>query len=73
MPELSKARILILATDGFEASELFKPREALLDEGATVTLASIKADPIQGTENDEPSGEKITPDLHPRRCQCGRL
>ena len=63
MPDLSTARVLILATDGFEASELFKPREALIDEGATVTLASIKTDPIQGTQNEEPSGEAITPDI----------
>ncbi|WP_174286133.1 type 1 glutamine amidotransferase domain-containing protein [Sphingomonas bacterium] len=62
MPDLSKARILMLATDGFENDELFKPRQALIDAGATVTLASPKTDPIQG----EKAGEKadtITPDM----------
>ena len=62
MADLSTARILMLATDGFENDELFKPRQALIDAGAKVTLASIKTDPIQG----EKAGEKadtITPDI----------
>ena len=62
MADLSKARILMLATDGFENDELFKPRQALLDAGATVTLASIKTDPIQGEKAGE-KADKITPDL----------
>ena len=62
MPDLSAARILILATDGFENDELFKPRAALVDAGATVTLASIKTDPIQG-EKDGEKADTITPDL----------
>ncbi|TPG39511.1 type 1 glutamine amidotransferase [Sphingomonas koreensis] len=63
MADLSNKTVLILATDGFEQSELFKPREALMDAGATVTLASIKTDPIQGVQNDTEKAEKITPDL----------
>ncbi|TPG18542.1 type 1 glutamine amidotransferase [Sphingomonas koreensis] len=63
MADLSNKTVLILATDGFEQSELFKPREALMDAGATVTLASIKTDPIQGVQNDTAKAEKITPDL----------
>jgi protease I len=62
MTDLSHAHVLIVATDGFENSELFDPRQALLDAGAKVTLASLKTDPIQG----EKAGEKadtITPDL----------
>ena len=47
MADLSESHILFLATDGFENDELFKPRQALLDAGAKVTLASIKTDPIQ--------------------------
>ncbi|MEO5868170.1 MAG: type 1 glutamine amidotransferase domain-containing protein [Sphingomonas sp.] len=61
-PNLSRARVLFLATDGFENDELFKPRQALLDAGAKVTLASIKTNPILG----EKAGEKadtITPDM----------
>lgn len=63
MADLSNARVLIMATDGFEQSELFKPRQALLDAGAKVTLASIKTDPIQGMENDSEKADTITPDL----------
>jgi protease I len=62
MPALAHARVLFVATDGFEQSELFKPREALLDAGATVVLASNKAAPIQGMEHDDKGGT-ITPDI----------
>lgn len=63
MPDLSQARVLILATDGFEESELFEPRQALLDAGAQVTLASIGTDPIRGEKDGEKSDRTITPDL----------
>ena len=63
MADLSNARVLIMATDGFEQSELFKPRQALLDAGVQVTLASIKTDPIQGMEHDSEKADTITPDL----------
>lgn len=46
MTTISEARVLIIATDGFEQSELFQPRETLLDAGAEVTLASPKTEPI---------------------------
>ncbi|WP_419825800.1 type 1 glutamine amidotransferase domain-containing protein [Sphingomonas sp.] len=63
MPAIDKSRVLIIATDGFEQDELFKPREALLDAGARVTLASPKTDPIQGMEGDIEKAATITPDL----------
>lgn len=63
MADLANARVLILATDGFEESELFDPRQALLDAGATVTLASIGTDPIQGVVSDSEPARTITPDL----------
>lgn len=63
MADLFDTHVLILATDGFEQSELFKPRQALLDAGVKVTLASIKTDPIQGVINDSEKAETITPDL----------
>ena len=63
MADLSQARVLMLAADGFETVELFKPRQALEDAGATVTLASLKADPIQGMEGDINKAETATPDL----------
>lgn len=61
MPDATGTRVLILATNGFEQSELFKPREALIDAGVEVTLASLSTDPIQGMQHDE-KGETITPD-----------
>jgi protease I len=61
MTDLTHAHVLMLATDGFEQDELFKPRQALLDAGAKVTLASPKLDPITGEKGGE-KGESITPD-----------
>lgn len=62
MPNIGDARILIMATDRFEESELFGPREILLGEGAKVTLASLTLDEIMGTVHDEP-GRRIKPDV----------
>jgi protease I len=54
-------KVLFIATNGFENSELFEPRQALIDAGAAVTLASLSLDPIQGTIHDE-KADLITPD-----------
>ena len=62
MPRISDARILIVATDGFEESELFKPRELLIERGAEVKLASPQLKPIQATVHDDP-GKTIRPDM----------
>jgi len=62
MTDISRSRILIVATDGFEESELFGPREILLGRGAEVALASPDLDPIQATVHDDP-GRSIRPDL----------
>jgi protease I len=62
MPSLPNARILIVATDGFEEWELFGPRQILQKRGAEVVLASLKLDPIQATIHDDP-GKTIRPDL----------
>lgn len=61
MTELSRAKVLMIATDGFEQSELFEPRQALIDAGAQVTLASNKSAPIQGMKHHE-KGDTIRPD-----------
>lgn len=63
MADLSQARVLMIAADGFETVELFEPKKALEDAGATVTLASIKRDPIQGMKGDINKAETATPDL----------
>ena len=62
MTDLSGRHVLIMATDRFEESELFGPRERLLAMGAKVTLASIEKKEILGTVHDEP-GKTIMPDL----------
>ena len=43
MPKIKKAKILIMATDGFEQSELLAPQEKLTDAGATVEVAAPKS------------------------------
>jgi protease I len=51
-----------MATDCFEESELFGPKEMLEARGARVTLASLDRNPIQATVHDDP-GRTIRPDL----------
>ncbi|WP_375250890.1 type 1 glutamine amidotransferase domain-containing protein [Sphingomonas sp.] len=63
MADLSQARVLMIAADGFETVELFEPRKALEEAGVQVTLASIKTDPIQGMKGDINQAETATPDL----------
>src|SRR3954471_3077502 len=43
MPDIKQAKILIMATDGFEQSELLVPQEKLEDAGAKVEVASPKS------------------------------
>src|SRR3546814_15595827 len=52
--EIARARVLIIATDRFEQSELFGPREMLMDLGAEVTIASIETREILATIHDDP-------------------
>ena len=60
--KISDSKVLIVATDGFEESELFGPLEILKTRGASVTLASPSLKPIQATVSDDP-GRTIRPDL----------
>lgn len=46
--KLQNKKIAILAADGFEQSELFSPKEALEQAGATVTIVSLKEGEVQG-------------------------
>lgn len=62
MPDIADSKVLIVATDGFEESELFGPREILIDRGADVKLASPDMKPIQATVHDDP-GKTIRPDM----------
>ena len=62
MADLDGKTVLVVATNRFEESELFGPRELLMARGAKVTLASLSMDAIMGTVHDEP-GRMIKPDL----------
>ena len=62
MADIANSTILIVATDGFEESELFGPLQILRDKGAAVKLASPDLNPIQATVHDDP-GKTIRPDL----------
>jgi protease I len=48
MPKISDAKILFIATNGFEDSELLEPRRILKERGAQVTLASLETGEITG-------------------------
>jgi protease I len=54
-------RVAILATDGFEQSELLEPRRALDDEGAQTKLVSLKKGQIKGWNHKE-WGESVKVD-----------
>lgn len=53
MPDISQAKILIIATNGFEQSELEVPRDRLREAGATVTIASPDGEEIKGWDKKD--------------------
>jgi protease I len=59
--KLKNLRVAILATDGFEHSELTEPRRALNAEGAETTLLAPKKGEIKAWEHDH-WGEKLRVD-----------
>ena len=60
--KLDGVRVAILATDGFEQSELFEPKKALEEAGATVSVVSLEPGEIKGW-NHTNWGETIEVDL----------
>jgi protease I len=62
MPQASSCKIAVLATDGFELSELVEPVKALRDAGATVQVLSPHGGEIQGMNHHE-KAQKIPVDL----------
>jgi protease I len=46
-------KVAILATDGFEEAELFEPKKALEQAGATVTIVSLKKGEIKGWKDNQ--------------------
>lgn len=59
---LQGRKILIIATDGFEQSELEVPHERLTEEGADVKIASLEGGDICGWDDGD-WGEDVTADL----------
>jgi protease I len=53
MASLKGKIVAILATDGFEQSELEKPRDALKEAGATVEIVSPKEGEIRGWQEKD--------------------
>jgi len=62
MPDIRQAKILIIATHGFEQSELEVPRDTLRAAGATVTVASTDGQPIRGWDHKD-WGRTVTADM----------
>jgi protease I len=59
---LGGKRVAILATDGFEQSELTEPRKALQDAGATTVVIAPKAGSIRGWKENN-WGDDVPVDL----------
>lgn len=62
MTDVRKSRILIIATDGFEQSELTVPRDKLKQAGAEVHVASPTGRAIRGWKHTD-WGESVDVDL----------
>ncbi|WP_426231353.1 type 1 glutamine amidotransferase domain-containing protein [Pararhizobium sp. DWP3-4] len=62
MPFIDKSKILILATHGYERSELRVPLDELKKRGADVQIASIGTDPIKSW-NEKDWGDTVNVDL----------
>jgi protease I len=60
--ELAGKRVAILVASGFEQVEMTKPRDALKEAGAEVTIVSTKSGQIQGMNHAE-KGDKFEVDL----------
>ena len=53
MPKINEARIALLATDGFERSELHVPLEKLRAQGATVEIVSLEEGEIRSWDKTD--------------------
>ncbi|MGH8175442.1 MAG: type 1 glutamine amidotransferase domain-containing protein [Steroidobacter sp.] len=61
MPEISKAKVVILATHGFEQSELMVPQRKLKEAGAEVVVVSPERGQIRGWKEKD-WGESVAVD-----------
>ncbi len=57
MGSLADFRVAVIATDGFEESELKEPVKALEEAGAEVAIVSLKAGEIQGVRHGDKTGK----------------
>jgi protease I len=62
MPDIKSASILILATDGYERSELRFPLDELRKRGADVKIASIQSGEIKSWDEKD-WGDTVTVDM----------
>lgn len=62
MTAIGSAKILILATHGYERSELRVPLDKLSAKGATVKIASLKKEPLKSWD-DKDWGDTVDADL----------
>lgn len=62
MPDLQDAKILIMATNGFEQSELEEPKSQLIAAGCTVHVATPDGNAIRGWDTDD-WGNSVDADL----------
>jgi protease I len=60
--KISGKKVAILATDGFEQSELLAPKKALEEAGAQTTIVSLKPGEIKGWK-DQNWGDPFTVDM----------
>ena len=63
-------RIMILATDGFEQSELMKPKANLEDAGFETTVVSLEKGEIKGWK-DKDWGDSVKVDITVDEVSCG--
>ncbi|PVB63400.1 type 1 glutamine amidotransferase domain-containing protein [Labrenzia sp. 011] len=62
MPKITEAKILIMATHGFEQSELEVPLNGLREKGATVDVATLDGKAIKGWKDND-WGDEFSADL----------
>lgn len=62
MPKLDGKKVAILATDGFEQSELFEPKKRLEQEGATTQVIAPKTGQIRGWNHTD-WGDSVNVDV----------
>jgi protease I len=60
---LRGVKVAILATDGFEQSELLEPREALTAAGASVKIVSPKPGALRGWDHKQWAEDELPVDL----------